>query len=213
MSLRTSLKKLIRRDPTASLRERAADLRGSLSGQTRRTVVAATAATAVPLLALANPSTAAPPLPIERAEYRARLLAAYEEDRLRRPISGRAEGGDLEEDAALLVGVRLWQTAREILALPPPSTIDGLVLTALAAMVLTEGDYSESDPEILAAVSLTRAVMTLTGTPYPAGFVGFGDEPDHEERDAAVYSGTGSLPEWAIEQAKAERLARAARTA
>lgn len=208
MSFGLSLKKLIRRDPADSLRERAADLRGSLAGQTRRTVVAGSVAAAVPLPALADPAA-----PQERAEYRARLLAAYEEDRLRRPISGRARGGDLEEEAALLVGVRLWQIAREILALPPPATADGLALTALAAMVLTEGDYFDADPTITAAVSLTRAVMAFTGTPYPVGFVGFGDEPDMMERDRAVYSGTGSLPAWAIEQAKAERLAKAARTA
>lgn len=311
MPLRATLKKLIRRDANApSLRERAAELRGSLTGQTRRTVVAGSVAAAVPLPAIAAP-TAAPsdlaracdaatahlawingaaaqgegwpddrlhaeldkaddvlwrvaeepaaglddlsakarlilasdgqhlglsdfagdratltllrevvalsptrslptaprPLPIERAEYRARLLAAYEEDRLRRPISGRVAGGDIEEEAAHLVGLRLWQTAREVLALPPPTTIDGLGLTALAAMVLTEADYTNNDPTITAAVGLTRAVLAFTGTPFPDGFVGFGDEPDHEERDAAIYSAPGSVPAWAIEQAKAERTA------
>jgi hypothetical protein len=200
MPFRATLKKLIRRDAnTPSLRERAAELRGSLTGQTRRTVVTGSVATAVPLPAIAALAQQ------ERAEYRARLLAAYEEDRLRRPISNRAKGGDLEEDAAQLVGLRLWQTAREILALPPPTTIDGLALTALASMVLTEADYTNDDPTITAAVGLTRAVLAFTSTPFPDGFVGFGDEPDCEERDAAVYSGTGSLPEWAIEQAKAAR--------
>lgn len=311
MPFRATLQKLIRRDAAApSLRERAAELRGSLRGQTRRTVVAGSVAAAVPLPAIAAP-TATPsdlaracdaatahvawvndpahraehwpderlnteldrvddvlwrvaeepaaglddlsakarlliadtgqhfedsehasdratltllrevvalsptrslpvaprPLPVERAEYRARLLAAYEEDRLRRPISNRAKGGDLEEDAAQLVGRRLWQTAREVLALPPPTTVDGLGLTALAAMVLTEADYTNDDPTITAAVGLTRAVLAFTSTPFPDGFVGFGDEPDHEERDAAVYSAPGSLPAWAIEQAKAERIA------
>ena len=58
MSLRTTLQKLIRRDPTGSLRERATELRGSLS---RRTVVAGTVAAAVPLPALA--ATVAPVRP------------------------------------------------------------------------------------------------------------------------------------------------------
>ncbi|KQS64025.1 hypothetical protein ASG32_31190 [Methylobacterium sp. Leaf361] len=57
MSLRMSIKKLIRRDPTASLRDRAADLRASLS---RRTVVAGTVAVAVPLPALALAPSPAP---------------------------------------------------------------------------------------------------------------------------------------------------------
>ncbi|MCJ2085484.1 hypothetical protein MKK88_05675 [Methylobacterium sp. E-005] len=57
MSLRTSLQKLIRRDPATSLRERAADLRGNLS---RRTVVAGTVAAAVPLPAIAAPVISAP---------------------------------------------------------------------------------------------------------------------------------------------------------
>lgn len=145
--------------------------------------------------------------PVERAEYRARLLTAYAEDRARRPISNTAEFGSIEERAGTLVGARLWQTAREILALPPPATVDGLALTALAAMILTEADYYSADPTTTAAVSLTRAVMAFTGTPYPAGFIGFGDEPDHEERDEALYTGPGFLPAWAIEQAKAERTA------
>jgi hypothetical protein len=54
MSLRTSLKNLIRRDAEhPSLRERAADLRGDLSGQTRRAIVAGSVAAAVPLPTLA----------------------------------------------------------------------------------------------------------------------------------------------------------------
>ncbi|MCJ2137272.1 hypothetical protein MKK69_25045 [Methylobacterium sp. J-026] len=42
MSLRTSLKNLIRRSPATALHERSAELHGSLAGQTRRTVVAST---------------------------------------------------------------------------------------------------------------------------------------------------------------------------
>lgn len=60
MSLRTSLKNLIRRDTAASLRERATELRGSLS---RRTVVAGTVAAVVPLPAIAAPPVSASPHP------------------------------------------------------------------------------------------------------------------------------------------------------
>lgn len=61
MSLRTSLKKLIRRDPERlSLRERAADLRGTLN---RRTVVAGTVAVAMPLPVLAAPAASTSPHP------------------------------------------------------------------------------------------------------------------------------------------------------
>ncbi|SDO59774.1 hypothetical protein SAMN05216360_12926 [Methylobacterium phyllostachyos] len=308
MSLRTSLQKLIRRDPVASLRERATELRGSLN---RRTVVAGTVAAAVPLPALAAtvapaavpsdlaracdaavahlawinnpahpddawpderleaeldkaedvvwraanepaaslddlsakarlliadsgqhlgwskfagdratltllrevtalaPTRALPPAPmavapVERAEYRARLLAAYAEDRAQRPISNVAQFGSIEERAAALVGKRLWSTAREILALPPPATTEGLTLTALAATILTEAEFTNDDPAITAAVSLTRAVLAFTGAAYPDGFIGFGDEPDHSDRDKALYTSAGSLPAWAIAQARAE---------
>ena len=308
MSLRTTLKSLIRRSPATSLRERATELRGSLS---RRTVVTGTVAAAVPLPALAAtvapvaalsdlaracdaavahlawinnpahpddawpderleaeldkaeavvwraanepaaslddlsakarlliadsgdhlggskfagdratltllrevtalaPTRALPPAPmtappVERAEYRARLLIAHAEHCARQPISNTAEFGSVEERAGDLVGQRLWATAREVLALPPPATADGLALTALAAAILTEADHTGDDPTSTAAVSLTRAVLAFTGGRLPKGFIGFGDEPDHEERDRACYSAVGSLPVWAIAQARAE---------
>lgn len=61
MSLRMSLKNLIRRDAECpSLRERAAELRGSLS---RRTVVAGSLAVAAPLPAISAPIVATPAQP------------------------------------------------------------------------------------------------------------------------------------------------------
>ena len=60
MSLRTSLQKLIRRDPSTSLRERAAELRGTLS---RRTVVAGSLAVAAPLPTIAATIVEAPAKP------------------------------------------------------------------------------------------------------------------------------------------------------
>ncbi|MDE4915260.1 hypothetical protein PQI07_32255 [Methylobacterium sp. 092160098-2] len=193
MPFRATLKKLIRRDATApSLRERAAELRGSLTGQTRRTIVAGSVAAAVPQ---------------ERAEYRARLLAAYTEERASRPIGIRAEFRSIEERASDLVVQRCFDVAREVVALPPPTTIDGLALAALAAAILTEANYTNQDPTTVAAVGMTRAALAFSGASLPPGFVGFGDEPDHKERDTALHAGEGSLPAWAIAQAEAERAA------
>lgn len=188
MSLRTTLKSLIRRSPATSLRERANAVRDAIPDQGRRAVAA---------------NKAAQPAP-DCAEYRARLLAAHAEHCARQPISNTAEFGSVEERASNLVGQRLWATAREVLALPPPTTADGLALTALAAAILTEADHTGDDPTSTAAVSLTRAVLAFTGGELPKGFIGFGDEPDHEERDRACYTAAGSLPAWALAQAQAE---------
>jgi hypothetical protein len=202
MPFRATLNKLIRRDATApSLRERAAELRGSLTGQTRRTIVAGSVAAAVPLPALASAA------PQERAEYRARLLAAYAEERASRPVGIRAEFRSIEERASDLVVQRCFDVAREVAALPSPTTIDGLALAALAAAILTEADYTNQDPTTVAAVGMTRAALAFSGASLPPGFVGFGDEPDHKERDTALHAGEGSLPAWAIAQAEAERAA------
>lgn len=71
------LSNLFRRDPAApSLRERAAELRGALTGQTRRTVMAGTMAAAVP------PSVLALPAP-EPAPHRDQALLNAEADCLR----------------------------------------------------------------------------------------------------------------------------------
>ena len=309
MSLRTSLKNLIRRDPTASLRERAAELRGDLAGQTRRSIVAGSVAAAVPLPALAvhvtvtsdlaracdagvahlawvndsgepldswrddrltaeldkvegvlwrvadepatslddisakarlihasdgevlglsdfagdratvtllrevialAPGRSLPPQqmpapPVERAEYRARLLASYAEDRASRPVTSRLPGWTVRHEATMLVQRRCWAIAREVVDLPPPKTADGLALAALASAILVEADFTSNDPTVTAAVGLTRAVLAFTGAPLPPGFAGFGDEPDHRERDQALHDGPeGHLPAWAMAQAQAE---------
>jgi hypothetical protein len=180
----------------ATLRDRATELRGSLS---RRTVVADTVAAAVPLPVIAAPQQQ------ERAEYRARLLAAYAEDRRARPVAAHLGGWTLEHEASKLVYVRCWNLAREIVALPPSTTIEGMGLTALAAAILIECDFTSNDPTITAAVGLTRAILATTGTALPPGFVGFGDEPDHGERDDALHAASdGKLPEWALARAQAK---------
>ena len=60
MSLRTSLKKLIRPTTAASLRERTADLRVSLASPSCRTVVAGPLAVAAPMPALASGKEVSP---------------------------------------------------------------------------------------------------------------------------------------------------------
>ncbi|MCJ2063409.1 hypothetical protein MKK63_11895 [Methylobacterium sp. J-088] len=75
MSLRTTLQKLIRRDPgPLSLRERADELRDAFSSPNRRAIVAGSLAAAVPLPALAAPVTAVPAQQHPDAE----LLAAWD---------------------------------------------------------------------------------------------------------------------------------------
>lgn len=103
MSLRTSFQKLIRRDPAGSLRERAADLRASLS---RRTVVVGSVAAAVPLPAIAAPVAAPPALPHPDAE----LLALGE-----RWLRAR----DAQERAMEAWGVAWRQVYAVIVTCPP----------------------------------------------------------------------------------------------
>ncbi len=163
-----------------SLRERAAALREGLSRQAAPT-----------------------PAPAERADLYDRLLVAYAEDRAARPISGR-DGDETARRAANLVLNRAWTLARDVVSLPPPSTLEGLRASALASAMLCEAESTTEDPTTVAAIGLTRAVLAVTGTPLPPGFVGFGDEPDYKQRDRALFDPPGSLPAWAIAEIKAE---------
>ena len=201
MSLRASLKNLIRRDAERpSLRERANYLRGALPS--RRAIVAGSVAAAVPLPAMAAAHIQEP---TEYADHRDRLLAAYAEDRASRPVTAQLPGWAVRHEAAMLVQRRCWAIAREIIDLPPPQTADGLALAALASAILIEADFTSNDPTVTAAVGMTRAVLAFTGAPLPPGFAGFGDEPDHRERDEALHAGPdGHLPAWAMAQAQAE---------
>lgn len=199
MSLRTSLNKLIRRDKiTPSLRERAAELRSALPS--RRSVVAGSVAAAVPLPAIA--ATQAQEA-TEYADYRDRLLAAYAEDRACRSIDGEALINSLEDVACTLVVRRCWDLAEEVATLPPPRTLEGLGVIALASTILWEVSHPDEKRE-KAAVSLIRSILAMTGTELPPRFSGFGDEPDMGARDRALYTAPGSLPAWAIAEAKEE---------
>lgn len=195
-----SLKKLIRSNPNASLRERAAELRSALPSPSRRTIMAASVAAAVPLPSFAAAHTQEP---TEYADYRDRLLAAYAEDRACRSIDGEARVGSLEDVACTLVVRRCWAIADEIGALPPPRTLDGLAVVALAATILWEVSHPDTMSE-RAAVALIRSILAMTGTELPPRFSGFGDEPDAAERDAVLYTAPGTLPAWAIAEAKAD---------
>ncbi|MCJ2070059.1 hypothetical protein MKK75_14855 [Methylobacterium sp. J-030] len=200
MSLRTSLRNLIRRSPVAALHERSAELHGSLAGQTRRTVVAGTVAAAVPLPVIA---ATRPQEPTEYADHRDRLLAAYAEDRACRSIDGEVQIDSLEDTVCTLVVRRCWTLAAEIATLPPPRTLEGLAVIALGATILWEVSHSDEKHD-KAAIGLIRSVLALTGTDLPPRFSGFGDEDDVGERDRALYAAPGSLPAWAIAEAHAE---------
>jgi hypothetical protein len=145
--------------------------------------------------------------PGERADLYDRLLTLYAEDREARPVQGR-EDGTVASRAAVLVSNRLWALARETIAMPLPKTIDGLRATALASAILCEAEHSEDDPTTLAAIGLTRAALSVTGTSLPPGFIGFGDEADHEECDAALFAKPGSVPAWAIAEIEGKDAAR-----
>jgi hypothetical protein len=98
---------------------------------------------------------------------------------------------------------RLWQVCREIVALPPPKTLDGMVVVAMAAAVMWEGeepDYTQDR----SAIALIRAVLSASGTAMPRGFCGFGDEPDCSEREDERVSAQGALPAWALARAEAK---------
>jgi hypothetical protein len=88
-------------------------------------------------------------------------------------------------------------------ALPPPRTLDGLAVVALAATILWEVSHSDEALD-RAAVALIRTVLALSGTDLPPRFSGFRDEDDTPERDRALYAAPGSLPAWAIAEAHAE---------
>ncbi|MCJ2039568.1 hypothetical protein MKK55_11535 [Methylobacterium sp. J-059] len=141
-----------------------------------------------------------------RGEYLARLVTAYAEDRASRPIAITAEFNSIEDEASRLVLRRCRDVCVEILALPAPQAADGLALVALAAAITLEVSLDGEDnpqPEAVAAVVATRALLGVTGTALPPGFSGFGDEPDCSERDAALFDRPGSLPAWAIAAAEA----------
>ena len=166
----------------------------------RRTLLgglAALPALTVPVIAATDPHVA----------YRPQLHAAYAEKRLARPIASVAVDYSIEDQAATLVMRRTWKLCDEVLALPTPQTLCGLGVLGLAAAINLEGLASlqggvrfEDDDR---AVAVARAILAITREPLPEGFEGWGDEPGYFERESAyLESGLGSLPAWAIKEAK-----------
>ena len=89
--------------------------------------------------------------------------------------------------AALTVDNELRRLLGEVLALPAPRTMAGLAVVGLAAAMEVEGALSHRCLENEDKLAVTaRAILSLTGTPLPASFLGFGDEPDFEARERAV---------------------------
>ncbi|MCJ2110243.1 hypothetical protein MKK64_03280 [Methylobacterium sp. E-025] len=215
--MRNPLKRLQTADPKPTLRDRLASMKAKPAGfaaetsQGRRAMLAGCMAAAMPLPALSASGQVASD---GRGDYLARLLTAYAEDRACRPIAGLAENGSIEEAAADLVMRRCWALCMEILDLPAPQAPDGLALTALAATIELEVCLDNSTSRrARAGVALTRAVLAVTGMALPSGFVGFGDEPDCPDLDEALYGAKGSLPAWAIAEAKAGKAAKGSGTA
>lgn len=179
--------------PAPSLRDRSEALREGLSR--RDAVLGAAVAATVPLPTLAAPQ------PVERADLYDRLLILFAEDCAARRVKG---DRDLMRAAQLVAG-RLWKTAREVTAMPPPKTLEGLKATALAAAIIYEGELcGGGDMAAVAAVGVTRAALAITGTPLPADYSGFGDEPGFHEREIGIYSRPGAVPAWAIAEIEAE---------
>ena len=152
---------------------------------------------------LASVPALAAPRPEERADYRARLLQAYADDRACRPIDNVAAPDGIEDKACTLIIRKSWATQTEVATLPPPETLAGLGLAALAAALYWEGEDPASESKDACAIGLIRAVLAFTGTTMPPGFIGFADDPGHRQRDAAVWHAEGSIAPWARVEAEA----------
>ncbi|MFH6783573.1 MULTISPECIES: hypothetical protein [Methylobacterium] len=125
--------------------------------------------------------------------YRHRLLTAYAWFVASRPIEGSSNPSLSAHKAAQAVNRAKRHEVARVLALPVPATLDGLRVFGLALALSLEGTSVEGDTDVAAA----RAILSATQEGLPPGFIGFGDEPDYDDRDRAAWTGTGSLPAWA----------------
>ncbi|MCJ2068655.1 hypothetical protein MKK75_07545 [Methylobacterium sp. J-030] len=133
------------------------------------------------------------------SQIHADLLTAYAEQRAVMPLFDLMADSDTPDYRAAF---RVEQCLRELLAAvikaPTPTTLDGLGTLALAMAIDAEGNLNghrgDCEPEYARAA---RALVILTRVDLPAGFTGFGDEPDHEAREEALMSGPVSVPAWA----------------
>ncbi|WP_279358201.1 hypothetical protein [Methylobacterium indicum] len=127
---------------------------------------------------------------------RHRLLTAYAWFVAARPIEGSSNPSVSAHKSALAVNEARRKEVLRILALPAPVTPDGLRVTGLAMAIAAEGRAADSDAGLYLTLA-ARAILGATGESLPPGFTGFGDEPDHDDRDRAAWTGSGSLPAWA----------------
>ncbi|KMO20632.1 hypothetical protein [Methylobacterium platani] len=124
---------------------------------------------------------------------RHRLLTAYAWFVAARPIEGSSNPTSSAHHAAQAVNSAKRREVARIFALPAPETLDGLRVFGLALALSLEGTSVEGDTDVAAAC----AILSATQEKLPPGFIGFGDEPDYDDRDRAAWTGSGSLPAWA----------------
>ena len=87
---------------------------------------------------------------------------------------------------------------KQVFALPAPRAPEGLAGVGLALAIEVEGRLSTRCIENEDAMaSAACAILSATGTSLPTAFLGFGDEPGFEAREAAMLAGSGLLPAWA----------------
>ncbi|MFH6785719.1 MULTISPECIES: hypothetical protein [Methylobacterium] len=138
--------------------------------------------------------------PLHAEAYR-RLLIGYRWHQQARVVSNEARFNSLEEAAATKVSHWLWDQADKAFDLPAPRTATGMRTLVFAMAIMLEGEAANEhfDTEAKRAIRFVRAVMSSMGLTLPEEYPGFGDEPDHNERDAAIMTRPGWLPAWALD--------------
>ncbi|MCJ2132913.1 hypothetical protein MKK69_02335 [Methylobacterium sp. J-026] len=108
---------------------------------------------------------------------RDRLIAAHAAAMAVRPVFEDEHPDNPAYKAALIVDNAMWALIAEVLALPAPSTLEGLGVIGLALALQVEGALAgkpwENEDKIAAAA---RAILAVTGTALPSAFTGFGNE-------------------------------------
>ena len=108
---------------------------------------------------------------------RDRLIAAHAAAMAVRPVFEDEHPDSPAYKAALAVDNCMWALIGDILALPAPSTLEGLGAVGLALAFQVGGALAgkpwENEDKIAAAA---RAILAVTGTALPPAFAGFGDE-------------------------------------
>ena len=138
------------------------------------------------------------PVPDPHVALRDAVIQAHAEAQAVRPIFETNDPDAPRYRSAFAVDMRMRALLKQVFALPAPRTPEGLAVVGLALAIEVEGLLSTrcvENEEIIAAAA--RAILAATGTALPPAFLGFGDEPGFEAREAAVLAGPGRLPAWA----------------